>query len=152
MQVITKIYFLITFLILFIPSCTFGPRPDNTKPMYGEVEMDYRYVAINNDFIKRSIDDYNSIDNAARNYLGMAWAYYAKKDFSTAMKRFNQVWLLNPELPNVYFGFAALLETQNNKSESERFYKIAFEKCNDNKQAEDCLILLPIYPEMMRLV
>jgi len=138
-----KIKFIsLLILTLFLSSCAFGPRPDNTKPMYGEVPLDYRhirYIEANNRFIDDAIKFHGNRNNAAEYYLQVAWAFFSRKDLNVAMMRFNQVWLLNPEIPDVYFGFAALLEVRGNKTEAERFYKIAFEKDTNNERAKKCL-------------
>jgi tetratricopeptide (TPR) repeat protein len=54
------------------------------------------------------------------------------------MKRFNQAWLLNPEIPDPYFGFASLLEMQNKLEEANQFYKMGLEKDVKNERAEIC--------------
>ena len=137
-----KIQIIIIFILpLLISSCsTFGPRPDNTKPMYGEVPMDYRYVAINLRFIEDAIEFHGNRENAVDYFLRAAWEFFYRGNLNVAMMRFNQVWLLNPEIPDIYFGFAALLEVKGNKTEAERFYKIGFEKDVNNDRAEGCLV------------
>ena len=126
-------------LLVITSSCAiFGPRPDNTKPMYGEVPKDYRYLATDLRFIEDAIKFYGNRNNAAEYYLGVAWVYFAKGDLNVAMMRFNQAWLLNPEIPDAYFGFAKILEARKNKTDAERFYKIAFEKDTNNTRIKNC--------------
>lgn len=54
------------------------------------------------------------------------------------MKRFNQAWLLSPDFPDSYFGFAALMDMQNNISEAKRFYEIGLEKDSTKARAKIC--------------
>ena len=127
-------------LLLGIASCASVQRPDNTKPMYGEVPKSASYQEIDKRFIQEAIRFHGNIENAVDYHLGLAWTLFFKGDLNVAMMRFNQVWLLNPEIPDVYFGFAALSELRRNKTEAERFYKIAFEKDTDNTRAKNCFL------------
>ncbi|MCK5741671.1 MAG: tetratricopeptide repeat protein, partial [Chlorobi bacterium] len=74
--------------------------------------------------------------------LENAWRYYYHGSLSTAMKRFNQVWLLNPDIPDSYFGFAALTESQGNTEDALSFYKIGFEKDSANLRSIICLKII----------
>jgi tetratricopeptide (TPR) repeat protein len=130
---------LILFLILGFTSCdSKAQQPDNTKPMYGEVPKSSEHISIDNDFIKESIRQYGTIDSTVYVYTDYAWRYFYNNDLKTAMKRFNQSWLLNPEHPDSYFGFAALLEMNGNKNDSQRFYKLGFEKDINKSRAVIC--------------
>ena len=43
------------------------------------------------------------LDSSVNVYTNYAWRYFYKNDLKTAMKRFNQSWLLNPEYPDSCF-------------------------------------------------
>lgn len=132
-----KILFFCATIGLF--SCGVGEqRPDNTKPMYGEVAKGGEYEKINEDFKKRCLSQFGTIDSAVQVHIGHAWRHFYHNDLKTAMKRFNQVWLLNPEFPDSYFGFAALMDMQGNETESERFYRMGEEKDQLKKRAQEC--------------
>lgn len=113
-------------------------QPDNTKPMYGNVVKNEEHKKIDEDFINRSIKLYGTTDSAAKVYVDFGWRYFYNNDLQTAMKRFNQAWLLNAGYPDTYFGFAALLDMQGNKTESEKFYKLGLEKDKSKNRAEKC--------------
>jgi len=120
-------------------SCTVkGQQPDNTKPMYGEVSKNEQYEKIDNEFIEICLSQFGTIDSAVNVHINFAWQYFYNNDLKMAMKRFNQAWLLNPEFPDSYFGFAALMEIQKNKNESKRFYKIGQEKDKTNERTQIC--------------
>jgi tetratricopeptide (TPR) repeat protein len=132
---------LILFLILTLTSCsnkTNGQEVDNTRPMYGEVSKNEEYKKEDNDFKIDCLKQFKTIDSAVNVHIDLGWRYFYKNDLKTAMKRFNQAWLLNSEFPDSYFGFAALMDMQGNKTESERFYKIGFEKDKSKKRAQIC--------------
>ena len=65
----------------------------------------------NSAFDKESIKKFGSVDSAVAVYIDRAWQYYYTDSLDSAMKRFNQAWLLNSDFSDAYFGFAALLET-----------------------------------------
>jgi len=104
-------------------------KPDNKKPMYGEVAKSDEYKQIDKDFIDFCITQYGSAENAAKAHINFAWHYIHTDDLVTAMKRFNQAWLLNPDLSDSYFGFSLLLNMQkNNTTDAERFYNMGIKK------------------------
>jgi tetratricopeptide (TPR) repeat protein len=119
---------LVSFIIGLLSSRTYGQQPDNLKPMYGEVSKNDEYQELDQQFIKESIKKFGTTDSAVTVYIDHAWRYFYNNDMSTAMKRFNQVWLLNPEFPDAYFGFAALSEMNSNKAEADRFYRLGIKK------------------------
>jgi len=106
--------------------------------MYGEVPKSSDYKKIDEDFKESVIAQFGTIDNAVQAHIDFAWSYFFRNDLTTAMKRFNQAWLLNSEFPDSYFGFAALLDMQGNITESERFYKIGQEKDKTKERAKIC--------------
>lgn len=114
-------------------------KPDNTKPMYGEVAKDEGYKKADETFILNAIQECGTRDSAVQVYLKLAWRHFYYKDLLTAMKRFNQVWLLNPNYADAYYGFAALLEVSGNHKEAQRFYVIAKIKDTANTRVMICM-------------
>ena len=117
---------------------TNGQQPDNTKPLYGEVTKNDEYKKVDDDFKNKCLAQFGTIDSSVKVQIDNAWRYFYNNDLKTAMKRFNQAWLLDSEYPDSYFGFAALLEIQNSKTEAERFYKIGQEKDKTKERAKRC--------------
>ncbi|MDG1476342.1 MAG: hypothetical protein P8Q14_04295, partial [Vicingaceae bacterium] len=103
-------------------------KVDNISPMYGEVEKSKEHKEIDEEFIQDCLKQFGSIDSSVNVQIDHAWRYFYNNDLETAMKRFNQAWLLNPEFPDSYFGFASLLEMQNKSKEANRFYNLGIEK------------------------
>lgn len=106
--------------------------------MYGEVPKDEEYKRLDEDFRKECLKQFKTIDSSVFVQMDNGWRYFYHNDLKTAMKRFNQAWLLNPEFPDSYFGFAALLDMQKNKKESERFYKMGLNKDSKKERAQIC--------------
>lgn len=109
-------------------------RPDNTKPMYGEVPKSKEYQKIDDEFKLHCMRQFGSLGEAANAHIHFAWDYIARDESETAMKRFNQAWLLNPNLPDSYFGFAYLMDKKGDREESERFYQMGMVK-DENGEA-----------------
>ena len=116
------------------------PKVDVTKPMYGEAEKDERFKKTEADFRTFMIEKFGSVDKAVDDFLDNAWSLFFKNDLATAMLRFNQAWLLNPDFPDAYFGFAALLEMKGESAEAARFYRTGAEKDRDNGRSFICLM------------
>jgi len=129
-----------TFLILIVfSSCqSQGNKVDNTQPMFGGVEKSEEHKKIDKDFIQECMNKYGSIESSVSTHIDHAWRYYYNNDLETAMKRFNQAWLLNPEYSDSYFGFASLLETKGLHTEANHYYKIGIEKDTKNDRAVKC--------------
>ncbi len=133
-------YKILILLIAFgFLSCNVNARqPDNKKPMYGEVPKNDAYKKMDEKFIESVLAQFGTVDSAVQVHVDLAWRYFYNRDLETAMKRFNQAWLLNSEYPDSYFGFAALMDMRGNKAESERFYKIGRDKDVTKERAKIC--------------
>ena len=103
--------------------------PINELPMYGEREKTPEMLRNDADFIA-SIEKQNlSRKEGAEKVAQLGWSYLAKKDPATAMKRFNQAWLLDPENGTAYHGFAVMTAMRGGPpAEVERFFKLAISK------------------------
>ena len=145
---LTSIILLFLIIIAFL-SCL-NAQPDNKKPMYGEVPKNEHYKEIDEEFKKNCIKQYGTLDSAAQAHIAFGWEYFCYGDLTTAMKRFNQSWLLNQEIPDVYFGFAALMEMQDNKKEAERFYKIGNQKDTTGERAKICYEIIETCTERLK--
>src|SRR5689334_1911909 len=100
---------------------------DNLKPMFGDkCTKSGSLKKADAKFIKTEVKRYGTPDSAANVYVAMAWSHFYRKDPETAMKRFNQAWLLNRNEPGVYFGFGHLTRYAFSKDplEAEKYYKL----------------------------
>ncbi len=60
-------------------------------------------------FIQGVTKQFGSREYASEKFAAYGFALYQRDDLARAMARFNQAWLLNPNNPQVYWGFAAVL-------------------------------------------
>ena len=126
-------------LFLFQLSLVEGfSQADNKKPMYGEVSKTKEQKETDESFIKAVVEQFGSKEKAGEAHIGLAWKYFYNDSLVVAMKRFNQAWMLNPENPDSYFGFAALMEIKGDSNEAKRLYKIGIEKDKSNQRSEKC--------------
>ncbi len=59
----------------------------------------------------------------------LGWKYFFKGDVASAMTRFNQAWLLNPENGDAFHGFAVVTAQRGGPpQEAEKYFKIAASK------------------------
>jgi len=130
--------FSLILIAVVFSSCVNGQQPSNIKPMYGEVPKNEELKKMDEEFKEWCLNQFGTIDSAVDVHIDFAWSYFYRNDLETAMKRFNQAWFLNPDFADSYFGFAALMDMQGNKAESERFYKIGIEKDIAKERAEIC--------------
>lgn len=129
-------------LIIAFCICFFCPKAwaqcDNLKPMYGDKCVKTGSLKKSDaKFIKSELKRYGTPDSASNVYVAMGWSHFYRKDPETAMKRFNQAWLLDRENPNVYFGFGHLIRYAFSKdpAEAEKFYKLGRDR--DPKHTEE---------------
>lgn len=82
--------------------------PINQLPMYGRQEKNEAMKAADAAFLadveKRGL----TRQEAAKQMVQTGWGYWKRKDAATAIKRFNQAWLLDPDNGNAYHGFAVV--------------------------------------------
>lgn len=152
-------YWLIASIIalLAIGSAFAESRPINQLPMYGDREKNEAMKSADAAFIASIEKGGLSREDGAKQVIKSGWSYWAKRDITTAMLRFNQAWLLDPENGNAYHGFALVTSVRGGSpSEVERLFKLAVSKSKvdpvvfvdygrflwTQKQLEDSLVQL----------
>lgn len=112
-------------LCLSLTSCNNTPcrQGINLLPMYGQVKKCEGQIETDNRFLKSCDSTYSSRNEACLDMLRFAWRYHANGDNETAMKRFNQAWLLDSLNADVYTGFGELLMDKGEFSESVQYFE-----------------------------
>lgn len=102
----------------------------NEIPMYGGDKITEYQRKINQDFINKikntikTEKQFKDLNEVSKHAMKRGWDAFNKEDYSTAIKRFNQAWLLDPNNPDVYWGFGDYLAIKENFEESiKMFYK-----------------------------
>jgi hypothetical protein len=100
---------------------------DNTLPLFGGTGVVKTPLQMKSDeeFVQKSIQLAGTREKACPEVLKLGWATLQQGDTTTAMKRFNQAWLLDPSNPEVYKGFATTLRKQGKNVEADRIEGLA---------------------------
>jgi Tfp pilus assembly protein PilF len=77
-------------------------------PEYGNFTKTKEQREADDNFIKLSLQQDGTREKASNHMVDLGFNYLYKNDLRTAMYRFNQAWLLNPENENAYWGFGAI--------------------------------------------
>lgn len=128
---------IVSILVLLTFGSAFAePLPINQLPMYGERKKSEVMKKADAEFLA-SFEKKGLIrEEGAQKVIKVGWSYWAKQDISTAMMRFNQGWLLDPENGNAYHGFALVTSVRGGSSaEVERLFLLAVSKAKVDPEA-----------------
>lgn len=102
--------FLSALLVLTV-ACASPPSEMAHLPMYGGMDRQAvpAFKSADEQLIAGSMRAFGSRDNASDVSVDHGFKFVAQKEYSMAMKRFNQAWVLNPDNPQVYRGFGVVL-------------------------------------------
>jgi len=115
---------LVCFLIgLYFMSCGTPCKEGlNLLPMYGNEKKCDEQLETDKQFIQACEEQYGNTKDACIAMLRFGWKHYADGDLDTAMKRFNQAWLLDSLNAEVYMGFGSVLSDQGSFEQSLIYY------------------------------
>jgi tetratricopeptide (TPR) repeat protein len=83
-------------------------------------------------FVKSTIAKYGSREAATSAALAQGWSLVRNGKGAAAMRHFNEAWLLSPEHPGAFWGFAALLSAQGKLVEAIEHLETARELLRDD--------------------
>lgn len=133
-----KRYWLLAFVaaLFTLEIARADPLPINQLPMYGEREKTAEMKKADAALVAAVEKQGLSRQEAAKRAVQTGWSYWAKRDLASAMSRFNQAWLLDPENGNAYHGFALVTSVRGSSpSEVERLFQLAVSKTNVDEVA-----------------
>jgi hypothetical protein len=129
----------VTVTMALVSTLCCAERPASELPMYGSAPLSTEIQEINDQFIRWAVQEFGTREKASRDAATRAWRCFYENDLSTAMKRFNQAWLLNTNNAEAYQGFGDIMgrrseteDTEHNLKESIRFLEIANQKAPKN--------------------
>ena len=85
------------------------PEGINVLPMYGQVKKCKEQIDLDKDFLNDCDKQFRTRKEASKFYVDKGWEYFYKNEFETAMKRFNQAWLLDSLNADIYWGYGNIL-------------------------------------------
>ena len=102
-------------------------------PMYGGAEKTEAQLALDENFIKEITAATGSREKGSQEFVKMGWkVFLVERNPATAMMRFNQAWLLDPDNPDVLWGFGAVSGAMGKTADSVKFLRQAADKLGDN--------------------
>ena len=127
------------FIISLFHSAWAEVRPINEVPMYGGKNISSKSQKTNQKFIDWAVEEFGNLESASKDAADRGWRSFYDNDLNTAIKRFNQAWLLNPDNPQSYWGFGLVMgrraaqdEPEQHLKESIHFLQMATEKAPEN--------------------
>ena len=117
MQLLAKYLMNVVGVVMLTACATSGPPlADNNDqlPMYGgsDRQAEPGLRAADDKLSAELIHRYGSPQSAARNLLDQGSRYFKAGDYAMAMKCFNQAWLMDPNSPEPFWGFAVVYDDQ----------------------------------------
>ena len=101
-----------------------GPRGAgiDQQPMYGGMDRsaDPQLKAGDEQFISGVTKEFGSRESASDRFVDQGIRYYYQNNYSLAMKRFNQAWLLNPMNPDAFWGYAIVYHDEGKNCEAKK--------------------------------
>lgn len=85
----------------------------NLQPEYGNVKKTKEQLEDDRTFIETVLKQDTTRRKGSEHFVSLGFNYLSRGDMETAMKRFNQAWLLDPRNENAYWGFGAIYGTFN---------------------------------------
>lgn len=132
-----RVFIIAWLLLLLAKGCTTKEEKvgndtiDNTLPMYGETDVltygktgkTESHLRADQKFIEDAVKKYGSLDSASKVHVTLGWIYLQRGDTATAMKRFNQAWLLNPENADCYWAFGIVTGMRGDDDEAAKLLR-----------------------------
>lgn len=102
---------IILFTLFISNSINAKKIPIDQVPMYGRMDRSSVPALKKGDeeFISNVTKQFGSRQAAASAWIDQGFFFYQKDELEMAMRRFNQAWLLDPNNPEVYWGFSSIL-------------------------------------------
>lgn len=97
----------------------------NLLPMYGGVEKSRALRKADAEFLAFCDQNFPSRKEAAAHHAKRGWNYFYANDYNTAIKRYNQAWLLDSTNASAYWGFGIIEGTRGHSTEALRYFQLS---------------------------
>jgi tetratricopeptide (TPR) repeat protein len=122
----------IVLLFLILSTISYSQDQSNLIPMYGDSLKHQHLKFADQQFIDQVMSEGMTRENTCKKYAQFGWNYLFYKDYETAIKRFNQAWLIFPSHYESYYGFWACEMLNGRNAEAEKYFQMA-ERRNKDK-------------------
>lgn len=131
MQLNIVILLIVTFVLTSCVSPGYNPRGNSIDqmPMYGgyDRKSNPQLRKADETLIANVTKEFGSRERASQTFIDQGIRYYYVNNFSMAMKRFNQAWLVLPTNPDVFWGFAIVYHDESKNCKSREMFEKALE-------------------------
>jgi tetratricopeptide (TPR) repeat protein len=101
-----------------------APGLINELPRYGGLRKTPEQLAADERFLAEALKKYGSPQAAMQAHVNFGWHYLTTGHAPTAIKRFNQAWLLDSTAADVYYGFSGYLRQQGQSQQADHFMQL----------------------------
>ncbi|TGE24323.1 tetratricopeptide repeat protein [Hymenobacter aquaticus] len=102
-----------------------APNRLNERPRYGGLVKTAQQLEADKTFVAEALRQYGNAPAAAQAHVNFGWHYLATGHLPTAIKRFNQAWLLDSTSADVYYGFSAYLHQLARPVQATQYEQLA---------------------------
>jgi tetratricopeptide (TPR) repeat protein len=118
---------IVVFIATILGGCVAGGGPASRRgeidqvPMYGGMDRQSvpQLKQADEQLIAGTTKAFGSREKASDAFVDQGIRYYASNNYVMAMRRFNQAWLLNPNNPDVFWGFGMIFHDKGNVCEAK---------------------------------
>ena len=97
----------------------------NLLPMYGKEEKSRALQKADAKFLAFSDQNFPNRKAAATYHAQKGWDFFYANDFTTAIKRYNQAWLLDSTNASAYWGFGVIEGQRQHNTDALRYFQIS---------------------------
>ncbi len=101
--------------------------PADELPMYGAVKRNDKMLEADGEFIRGVVERLGSGEKGSVYLAERGWESYNRDDQGTAIKRFNQAWLLDEKNSQAYYGCALVVSKRGRLQQGIRLMEKALE-------------------------
>jgi tetratricopeptide (TPR) repeat protein len=94
-------------------------------PQYGGFQKTPEQVKADEEFVTTLINKFKDKRIASNETIKVGNKYYQKEDLNTAIRRYNQAWLLDDTNPEVYTSFGNILKKRGDESGANEMFQKA---------------------------
>lgn len=94
-------------------------------PEYGGFQKTPEQIKADERFVNTVMNEFKDKRSASNEMIASGNQYYQKEDLDTAMRRYNQAWLLDETNPEVYIGFGNILKKRGDENGANEMFQKA---------------------------
>lgn len=106
-------------------------------PMYGNKKKCQAQLDADADFLSQCDGNYPKRSDASFDMLNTGWMYLHRGDYDTAMRRFNQAWLLDSASVFVYASFVVLQDLRAEVDDAKRLLDMSLTMIGNREEPKD---------------